>query len=104
MANVRAHVFVSGRVQRVFYRVNAIKEASRLKLKGWVRNVYSEKLKVKSEKLQEFTGVEAVFEGEREKVEEMIEWCKKGSSSAKVGDVEVEWGEPEGLESFEIRK
>lgn len=119
---VRAHVFISGLVQGVFYRMNTRREAQALGLTGWVRNVYNEKLpirrirqaqgkKIKNSKLVEFTGVEAVFEGEEQAVNEMIARCwnpfdsaqGKGSSSAQVSDVEVSWEEPEGLGGFEIR-
>jgi acylphosphatase len=48
--------------------------------------------------------VEAVFEGGKDKVEEMIEWCKKGPSGARVDDVFVSWEEPEGLEGFDVRR
>ena len=48
--------------------------------------------------------VEAVFEGERPAVEEMIEWCHTGSQRARVERVETESEEPVGLEGFEIRR
>lgn len=101
---VRAHVFISGRVQGVFFRMYTQREAQALGLSGWVRNVYSEKLQVKNSNLVEFTGVEAVVEGEKEAVNEMIAWCWSGSPSAQVSDVAVAWEEPQGLRGFEIRR
>ena len=97
---VRAHVFIAGRVQGVSYRYYTKQEAEALGLVGWARNIRNGKLKIENGQL---TKVEAVFEGEKARVEEMIEWCKEGSSSAQVSKVEVKWGNPEDLEGFEIR-
>jgi len=44
-----------------------------------------------------------VFEGDRESVEEIIEWCHTGSPQASVDRVEVEWEEPEGTRGFHVR-
>lgn len=90
MAAVRAHVFITGRVQAVSYRYYCRQEAGALGIKGWIRNLSDGK-------------VEAVFEGERKAVEEMIEWCKAGSSSAEVSKVAVKWESAENLQGFEIR-
>ena len=75
---VRAHVFVSGRVQGVFFRSETRRHAERYDLKGWVRNVSGGR-------------VEAVFEGEEEAVEALIGFCKHGPSGARVSNIEVEW-------------
>jgi len=88
---VRAHVFVSGRVQGVYYRANTRDTARELDLDGWVRNLDDGR-------------VEAVFEGPREAVEPMIEWCHEGSPAASVEDVEVEYTNSESLSGFEIRR
>jgi acylphosphatase len=88
---VRAHVFVSGRVQGVFFRFETRGLARRLGVSGWVRNRRDGR-------------VEAVFEGERENVERMLEFCGRGSSGARVTDVEVRWEEPtEEFEGFSVR-
>ncbi len=87
---VRAHLFISGRVQGVFYRAATAEQARRRGLAGWVRNLFDGR-------------VEAVFEGSRAGVEAMIEWCRQGPPHARVDEVQVEMGTPEGLASFEVR-
>ena len=86
----RAHVYIFGKVQGVFYRANTKKQAKKRGLKGWVKNLKDGR-------------VEAVFEGPEEKIREMIEWCRIGSSAARVEEVKVDWEEPEGLEKFAIK-
>ena len=76
MSQKRVHVYISGRVQGVFFRAYTKEEAERLGLKGWVRNLPDGR-------------VEAVFEGDEEAVEAMIKWCYSGSPQAKVAGVEV---------------
>ncbi|MFQ5964460.1 MAG: acylphosphatase [Candidatus Scalinduaceae bacterium] len=78
MEKARAHIFVDGRVQGVFFRANTREEAYSLGLTGWVRNCWDGR-------------VEAVFEGERDKVEKIISWCKKGPPGALVRNVEINW-------------
>lgn len=90
MENVRAHVYIKGRVQGVFFRFWAKKIADKLGIYGWVKNL-------------ENGQVEAVFEGEKSKVEKIIEACKKGPRHASVANVEVSWDRSEGiLDSFDI--
>ena len=86
----RAHVFVSGKVQGVYYRANTQDTAREKGVEGWVKNLADGR-------------VEAVFEGPEKTVEAMVEWCHEGSPAADVEDVEVEYGEPEGEDGFEIR-
>jgi acylphosphatase len=87
----RAHVYVSGTVQGVFYRSSTQDEAQQRDVDGWVENLDDGR-------------VEAVFEGSEDAVEAMVEWCHTGSSQANVADVEVEHEEPEGEEGFQIRR
>ncbi|WP_123532925.1 acylphosphatase [Halosimplex salinum] len=87
----RAHVYVSGRVQGVFYRATTRDQAGECGVDGWVRNLDDGR-------------VEAVFEGPADAVEGMVEWCHEGSPQARVDDVEAEYGQPEGLDGFEIRR
>jgi acylphosphatase len=92
MANmkVRAHIFVSGRVQGVFFRMETRDEATKRNVTGWVRNTSGGR-------------VEAVFEGEREDVEEVIEFCRSGPPGARVAKIDVQWKEYTGeFESFKI--
>jgi len=91
MKRTRAHVFVSGRVQGVFYRATTREQARDRGVDGWVRNLDDGR-------------VEAVFEGPADAVEAMVEWCHEGSSRAQVDDVDVEYGDPEGIEGFEVRR
>ena len=91
IGKARVHIFVSGRVQDVFFRENTRKKAEELTINGWVRNLPDGRL-------------EAVFEGEKEKVEEMIEWTKKGPIISRVDGVDVNWGEYQGeFNDFKIR-
>jgi acylphosphatase len=75
--DIRAHVFISGRVQGVFYRASTKNMAEQLGLKGWVRNTSDGR-------------VEALFEGDETAVKDMISWCHKGPRSAEVSDVTVD--------------
>ncbi|KXA92987.1 acylphosphatase [candidate division MSBL1 archaeon SCGC-AAA259E22] len=87
----RAHVYVSGRVQGVFFRANTREEARKRGVTGWVRNLPDGR-------------VEAVFEGDEDKVQEMIEFCHEGSRAARVKDVEVNWGDyQDEFSSFSIQ-
>ncbi|WP_457555818.1 acylphosphatase [Candidatus Pyrohabitans sp.] len=87
----RVHVFISGRVQGVFYREYTRRKAQELGVKGWVRNLPDGR-------------VEAVFEGEDRAVDEMVRWCWEGSPYASVTKVEAKEEEYTGeFEGFEIR-
>ncbi|NJR64362.1 MAG: acylphosphatase [Leptolyngbyaceae cyanobacterium CRU_2_3] len=88
---IAAHVFVSGKVQGVGYRASTWDMAQLLKLNGWVRNLRDGR-------------VEAVFEGERTQVEEIIRWCHQGPPTAVVDQVAVEYQTSEGLRSFDVRR
>ena len=68
---VRAHIFVSGRVQGVFFREKARQKAQSLGVNGWIQNLADGR-------------VEAVFEGEGEKVEKMVKWSKRGPFGLKL--------------------
>jgi acylphosphatase len=83
-------VRVRGRVQGVFFRGETEGRALSLGLAGWVRN-------------EPDGTVRAVFEGPRERVESMVDWCRRGPRGARVDDVDVEWSEPQSLDGFRVR-
>jgi acylphosphatase len=74
----RAHVIISGRVQGVCFRMETQRAAKRTGVSGWVKN--------------RFDGtVEAVFEGDRKHVDQIIEWCRKGPPLSVVSNLEIDW-------------
>jgi acylphosphatase len=76
-------------VQGVFFRVETRDRARSLGLAGWVRNCPD-------------GTVEAVFEGESERVRSMVDWCRRGPPGASVAAVDVEWEEAAGDTSFRV--
>ena len=87
---VRAHVIISGRVQGVFFRMNTARAASQFGVFGWVKNRRDGK-------------VEAIFEGDENRVNVMLEWCNTGDAPAMVSSVDLEWEEfTGGYRRFEI--
>lgn len=86
---VRAHVWVSGRVQGVYFRAYAEDEAAFRMVAGWIRNAPDGR-------------VEAVFEGSPAAVEAMIRWCHRGSPASEVTGVDVAWEDPRGAAGFRI--
>jgi acylphosphatase len=87
---VRRRVVVHGDVQGVFFRDSTEKEAGSRGVAGWVRN-------------RGDGAVEAVFEGDEDAVEALVEFCRSGPSKADVERVEVEEEEPEGLDGFSVK-
>jgi len=84
-------VFIEGTVQGVCFRIYTQRQASSLRLNGWVRN-------------RTDGSVEAVFEGEPESVRTMLEWCGHGPRHAYVADTRVVWEEPQGdFDGFVVR-
>ena len=81
MESKRVHLFISGRVQGVWYRASMSNEGVKIGLNGWVRNLDDGR-------------VEAVVEGMEDDVQKMIAWCRKGPPMARVDDLDV-------LERFE---
>ena len=75
---VRAHVFIRGRVQGVYFRQNTMIVATRHGVMGWVRNLKDGR-------------VEAVLEGIEIDVNEVIEWCYSGPPKATVDDVDINY-------------
>lgn len=92
MEFIRAHVYVKGQVQGVFFRAWMRDAAQELGLTGWVRNLADGR-------------VEAVFEGTRDAVEEVIEKCRQGPLSAAVEHVDIIWEKATGeFVGFEVRR
>ena len=86
----RAHVFVSGIVHHVFFRASTRDRARSLGLSGFVRNLPDGR-------------VEAVFEGEEEKVKEAVQFCRKGPPGARVDNMEIKKEDYKGeFAGFEI--
>ena len=77
-ANVRARLLISGRVQGVAFRWETLQVAMRCQVKGWVRNLADGR-------------VEAVVEGPRQQVTDLIDWCRKGPPVARVERLDIQW-------------
>ena len=91
MAAECVHLVIRGRVQGVWYRASAHKEARRLGLAGWVRNLPD-------------GAVELTAEGPSEGLDALIAWCWKGPPLARVDDVKIERGPARGeFQAFEVR-
>ncbi|MBI4990783.1 acylphosphatase [Candidatus Gottesmanbacteria bacterium] len=88
----RVHVLIHGDVINVGFRGWTMRNAKELGLTGWVKNVYPE-VRQLADRRADYKTVEAVFEGEKEKVEEMIELCHQGPEVAWVDKVDVKWEE-----------
>ena len=78
MSLKQVHLFVRGRVQGVYFRASAQREARRLGLTGWVKNRVD-------------GAVEVLAEGEEEEIKELIGWANRGPGSARVDNVDVRW-------------
>ncbi len=78
MTKTRAHVYVTGRVQGVYFRQTTKHQAQIQGVKGWVRNLSDGRL-------------EAVFEGEDDAVKAMVDFSGRGPAGADVTDVAVIW-------------
>ncbi len=77
---MQAHVFISGIVQGVGYRYFIKSNAQKLGITGWVKNTNNGK-------------VEAVFQGEQEKLQQMIALSHQGPVFSEVNDIQLEWEE-----------
>lgn len=75
MEKTRKHLIIEGRVQGVFYRDSARRQARSLGLTGWVRN-------------RSDGAVEAVVEGPGDHVGLFVDWCRRGPSAARVDRVQ----------------
>lgn len=88
--NSRAHIFVRGRVQGVFFRDHTRRWALSLGLTGWVRN-------------RDDGRVEVMVEGDQEAIESLITRLEEGPPFSRVEDVKVDWEDYKGeFEDFKI--
>lgn len=78
MTKIRAHVFVSGRVQGVFFRQTTQQQAESHGVMGWVKNLPDGR-------------VEAVFEGEEDAVRALVDFSRNGPRGAVVTGFSVDW-------------
>ena len=91
LPEIRAHLFITGRVQGVSFRVYTRRQAARIGVTGWVKNRWDGR-------------VEALFEGSEHAVKRAIAWCHDGSPDAHVDRVEVNFEPATGeFRSFTIR-
>ncbi len=91
MDTARARLFIEGRVQGVCYRAFTRDVALSLGLDGWVKNLRDGR-------------VEAVFEGDKERIQQAIRRCLTGPPGARVSRIDTQWESFTGNESgFDIR-
>lgn len=86
---IRRRVVVHGLVQGVFFRDTLRRNAQSAGVAGWARNTWE-------------GTVEAVFEGEPDAVERLVDFCRRGPRGARVDRVEAVEETPEGLRGFQI--
>ena len=90
MVKIRAHVFISGIVQGVFFRQKTKQQAESQSVTGWIKNLPDGR-------------VEAIFEGEAEAVNRLVDFSKKGPINAQVTDFDLKWEKYKGeFRNFEI--
>ena len=92
--NVRARLYarIGGRVQGVGFRYYAERQARRLGLTGWVRNLPD-------------GDVELVAEGDEDSLQKMLTWCHAGPPSAAVTHVQTDWTAAQGeFAEFRVRR
>ena len=78
MAQKRINLVIRGRVQGVYFRASAQREARRLGLTGWVKN-------------RADGSVEVLAEGEEDQVKDFLSWAQHGPSTARVDKVDTRW-------------
>lgn len=86
---IARRVVVRGHVQGVFFRDGCRQQATRHGVVGWVRNTNN-------------GSVEALFEGEPDAVDALVNWCRTGPPHANVAGVEMYEQEPQGVRDFRV--
>ena len=91
MVQKRIHIFVTGRVQGVFFRQSTKVMAIQNNVKGWVRNLDDGR-------------VEIVAQGETQDIDNLAHWCKTGPANSRVDEFELsEENISDEFENFEVR-
>ena len=91
MVQKRIHIFVTGRVQGVFFRQSTKVMAIKNNAKGWVRNLDDGR-------------VEIVAQGETQDIDNLAHWCKTGPANSRVDEFELsEENVTDEFENFEVR-
>ena len=85
------HLIIKGKVQGVFFRASAKETAELLGVTGWVKNTRE-------------GNVEAFINGDENKLQEFIAWCKRGPSKAIVTEVVIDEALEESFKDFSIRR
>jgi acylphosphatase len=75
---IRAHLFIQGKVQGVYFRQNTMIVSTRYGVTGWVRNLKDGR-------------VEVILEGCEMDVGKVIEWCRVGPAKATVNHIVIEY-------------
>ena len=75
---IRAHLFIQGKVQGVYFRQNTMIVAARYGATGWVRNLKDGR-------------VEVILEGDEMDVGKVTEWCRVGPAKAIVNDIVIRY-------------
>jgi len=76
MVQKRIHIFVTGRVQGVFFRQSTRVMAIKNNLNGWVSNLNDGR-------------VEIIAEGEIQNINNFVIWCKTGPANSRVDEFEI---------------
>ena len=91
MVQKRIHIFVTGRVQGVFFRQSTRVMAIKNNVNGWVRNLDDGR-------------VEIVAEGETQNIDNLTNWCKTGPANSRVDEFELSNEDPiSEFENFEVK-
>ena len=91
MVQKQIHIFVTGRVQGVFFRQSTKVMAIKNNVKGWVQNLDDDR-------------VEIVAQGETQDIDNLAHWCKTGPANSRVDEFELsEENISDEFENFEVR-
>jgi acylphosphatase len=86
----RLNLIITGRVQRVGYRFQAMEKAYKFRITGYIINRDDESVYIEAE-------------GEEEDLDRYLDWCRSGPLGCRVDNIKSEEGEIKGYSTFEIR-